>query len=439
MARTPDNRVPKLGPWPLGINNLAPEGDLPRNEFGTRYIALREAVNVDLTKEGRLSRRPGYAGLHELELGHSLWSGIDMDFGLYVDNGQMHVLRADESIEALSLFVGALPLSYAQQGDRIFYTSRAGCGMLTLDTQAWSWGVDGPAGQPDAEPLDGYGLPPGQYQVAVTYTDILGRESGTPRAVPVTVAEGQGILLLGIPQPSDPNVARVNIYVTDADDQVLRRHTQLAVGVTTVVIATQATTGIKLETQHLVVMPKGQITRIHNGRQWVADGRYLRWSPTMRYGLTDPREAVIRFDADIDMMEPVGEGESDAGIYVAAGSATYWFGGRNPLEFNKSRISGHGAVPRSSVEVPGTAIGQDTDDEVTVWLSRSGNYVVAGGGGKLVVLKADEAVMPDADSAASLFIARNGKKQIVTTLRGPRSNGLAVTDQAVAHVVHTPA
>ncbi len=438
MARTPDTRVPKLGPWPLGINNLAPEGDLPRNEFGTRFIALREAQNVDLSKEGRLTRRPGYAGIHELELGHSLWSGPDMDFGLYVDNGQMHVLRSDESIEALGLFVGAYPLSYAQMGDRIFYTSRAGCGMLTLDTQAWSWGVEGPAGQPEVEAIDGYGLPPGQYQVAVTFTDVLGRESGTPRAVPVTVTEGQGILITGIPQPADPNVVRTNIYVTDANDQVLRRYAQNPSALSSAVITAQAA-GVKLETQHLVPMPRGHIVRIHNGRQWVADGRNLRWSPTMRYGLTNPAEAVIRFDADIDMLEPVGEGDADAGIYVAAGSATYWFGGKNPAEFNKSRVSGHGAVPRSSVNVPGTALGQDTYDDVTVWLSRSGNYVLAGGNGKLTVLKASEAVMPDADSAASLFLARNGKKQIITTLRGARGNGLAVTDRAVAHVVHTPA
>lgn len=59
-------------------------------------------------------------------------------------------------------------------------------------------------------------------------------------------------------------------------------------------------------------------------------------------------------------------------------------------------------------------------------------YVLAGGNGKLTVLKASEAVMPDADSAASLFLARNGKKQIITTLRGARGNGLAVTDRAVA-------
>ena len=65
--------------------------------------------------------------------------------------------------------------------------------------------------------------------------------------------------------------------------------------------------------------------------------------------------------------------------------------------------------------------------------------MLAGGNGKLTVLKASEAVMPDADSAASLFLARNGKKQIITTLRGARGNGLAVTDRAVAHVVHTPA
>lgn len=430
MARTPDSKVPKLGPWPSGINNLAPEGDLQRNEFGTRYIALREANNIDLTKEGRVSRRQGYTGIHETDIGHSLWSGTDMNFGLFVDNGQMHVLRQDASVEALALFVGARPLSYAQQGDRVFYTSRSGCGMLTFDTQAWSWGVEGPAGQPEAEVLDGYGLTPGTYQIAVTYTDELGRESGTPRAAKLEVGENQGILLVGIVLPA--GIMRANVYMTDANDQVLRLHSR-TFGPT--VLLGAPANGPQLETQHLVPMPPGDIVRIHNGRQYVADGRFLRWSPPMRYGLTDPREMVIGFGRDIDLIEPVGAGDGDAGLFVAAGDATYWFGGRNPSEFNRNRISGYGAVPRSTVDVRGTAFGQDVDDESPIWLSRSGNYVIGAGGGKLTVLKADTAAIPDADSAASLYIEHGGKKQIITALRGARPNGLAVADVAVAHVI----
>lgn len=430
MARTPDTKVPKLGPWPSGINNLAPEGELPRNEFGTRFIALREANNVDLSKEGRATRRPGYAGIHETDIGHSLWSGADMNFGLFVDNGELHMLNRDESIQALGLFVGAHPLSYAQQGDRIYYTSRSAAGMLTLDTQAWSWGVEGPAGQPLPEVLDGYGLTPGTYQVAVTYSDELGRESGTPRAAMIEVGEAQGILLTGISLPA--GVLRANVYLTDANDQVLRLHSR-TVG-PTVLIGAQAN-GPQLETQHLVPMPRGHLVRIHNGRMWVADGRNLRWSPTMRYGLTDPREMVIRFDRNIDLLEPVGAGDGDAGVYVAAGEATYWLGGRNPADFNRNRISGYGAVPRSTVDVRGTAMGLDEDDASPVWLSRSGQYVIGQGGGKLKVLKADEAVIPDADSAASLYIERSGRKQIITALRGARPNDLAVTDRVVAHVI----
>jgi len=68
-------RTVSAGPWPQGMNNTAPEGDLPRNEAG-RPAALREADNIDLSKEGRIRRRDGYSAVYKAQLAYSLWSGL---------------------------------------------------------------------------------------------------------------------------------------------------------------------------------------------------------------------------------------------------------------------------------------------------------------------------------------------------------------------------
>jgi hypothetical protein len=52
------------------------------------------------------------------------------------------------------------------------------------------------------------------------------------------------------------------------------------------------------------------------------------------------------------------------------------------------------------------------------------------------VLKKGEAVVDDADHAALLLRQQDGLSQLVAALRAPKGQSLAVTDRAVAHVIH---
>lgn len=430
MSGLPSNRTPKLGPWPQGINNVAPEGDLPRNEFGTRPIAVREADNVDFSKEGRASRRAGFEGCYDGLLTHSLWSHDDLAFGLFVDDGQLHLLDADESVVPLGIGMGNTPLSYSLVGDRVYFSNASASGMLSvLDRTVHPWGAPATPAVPPLQCVDGYGLPAGLYQLAITVVDALGRESGAGQAAQVQVAEQQGILLTGL-----PGDGQINVYLSDPNDQVLRLAARLPAGTPSYLLSGQAQ-GVKLATHLLDPMPPGQFTRIFNGRHWVADGRTLRWSPTLRYGMTDLAHSLIRFDARIDLLEPVtGAG---AGLFLAAGKRTYFLAGADPASLQPIDVHNAGAVPGTSVQVPGQSIGMDDDSDYTVWLSRKGTYVLGLPGGRVTSLNVDRAVINDAERGASLFAQRAGRQQVITTLRGPRSmGGLAVTDRAVAHVVH---
>jgi len=171
-------RTVAVGPWPQGMNNTAPEGELPRNEAG-RPVALREADNIDLSKEGRIRRRDGYSTVYKAQLAHSLWSDAALDVALFVDQGRLHVLHSDESVRDLGIVVGNVPLSYTLLDNRIYLTNRTTCGLLNLPD--WTWHAWGAPSTPAIGPytvVDGYALPKGLYQLAVTVTDALGRESG---------------------------------------------------------------------------------------------------------------------------------------------------------------------------------------------------------------------------------------------------------------------
>lgn len=435
MAGVRDDDLRGMGPWPSGINNLAKEGRLPTDETG-RAVGLREADNLDIDRAGFVSRRGGSDRFFTGDLSHSLWSHDDLEFGLFADAGALHAVLPDGSIEALDVGVGQLPLSYDLFGDRVLFCNAMVSGMVGLDLQPRAWAPEQPPGQPQLAAVAGFALNPGQYQVGITFTDALGRESGNALAAAVVeVAEGQGIQVSQIPVPQSAETLRVNVYLSDANDTVLRLHSNLVAGTTTLLIGAPAQ-GRAAMTQFLTTMPPGRIVRLLNGRQFVADGRYLRWSPPMRYGLTDRVRNVMRFNDDIDLMEPVGRGTESAGFFVAAGKRTYWLGGADPANWNQPIAYGHGAVPGSSIVINADVLGFDSSAPVAFWLARNGRFVVGMPGGQVVPLKRDEFVAQDADRAAVLLREQGGIRQLITALRAPRTNSFAIADKPVAHVIY---
>lgn len=432
MAGVRDSQLTKRGPWPLGVDNTSQEGELPTDEFGARPIALREAVNVDLSAGGRPRRRKGRTRVAAGDLVHSLWSAPQLEFALLVDGGMLKAMRGDESFVDLEVEMGNLPISYALVNDRVYACNQvAGC-IVDQGLQAWSWAPEQPAGQPTLVAGDGT-LPAGQYQVAVTFSDMLGRESGSTLAAVIDLPDNGAIALYDMPVPT---AGLVNVYCTGPNDQVLRLYGSMSAWADGLSINGPAT-GRPLTTQFLQPMPTGDIVRFGHGRLWVARGNELFWSEPLRFGLYHPAKNRMRFNAPIDLLEPTGDGTAGAGVYVAAGSHTYWYGDADPAKWTQAIAAHTGAIPGSSLVVGGTSVGRDTDAPVPIWLTRHGKLVVGVGGAAIEI--PNKAVTDSAQRAAPLLREQNGDTHYVAALKAPQKQGLAVTDVAVAHVVHRDA
>lgn len=438
MATPRDSKLVKRGPWPRGVNNAAPEHAMPSNEYGTRAIALREADNVDFDRIGWPATRAGSARVQDLTDGHSLWWGKGSPFGLLVAGGQLHAVGADAALTPLGVDVGHAWLSYAAVGGRAYYSSRTQSGLITEVLQRHPWAPEQPVGQPSVASLADGALDAGRYQVAITYTDILGRESGASLAAEVDLVGGS-IALADLPQPQDPvETPTTNVYCTAPNGSALF----LAFSLPSMMGYAEidaAPTGRALATQFLEPLPAGQIVRYGHGRQWVARGREILWSEPLRYGLFNPAHNRIRFKDEVTLLEPIGDGTAGAGVFVAAGDRTYWFGGADPNAFTQAFAMSSGVVPYSSTRAPGVAFGYEGADDVLVWVARNGRFCIGSVGGKVTPLKEGEAVVDGADAAATMFRQSNGLQQVVSSMRGPRRNGLAVTDRAIAHVIHEEA
>ena len=410
-----------------GLNNKSKESSLPPN-------VLREAVDVDLDRDGKLSSRRGYsAPVVATTLGHSLWGHEQLAFGLYADGGTLYAFLDGDTEELATGLSPGLPISYALVNDQVLWSNGVQRGQVSLALENRDWSCPSPDGQPNLSPVGNGGLS-GTVQVCVTFLDVLGRESGATVAAAIKLATPGGVLITGIPQPQDPaRVPRVRIYATAADGDTLLHVTTLPAGITEYTMLA-APTGRAIATQFLHQMPAGHIVRKWNARQLVARENILFWSPALRYGMVHPGHGYMRFSHRIDLLEPVGEGLAGTGVYVAAGKRTYFLAGPEPAQWSQAIANMAGAVPGTSCEIPASAWGIEAELPLPAWLSGNGQFVVGNLGGTVTVFNRDSLAVGVGESGASLFREVDGLSQLITRVRGATVPRAGIGDTAIAKV-----
>lgn len=437
MPAPSDKQLTTARGWPAGIDNLNAEQSLQRDDHGKNVIALRDAENVDLDRQGKPSRRGGYAKVVSANGAHSFWGDKDFPFGLYVDAGALMGLREDAESFQITTGLGLQPVSYALAAGAVYWSSPSQHGKVTADGAQGPWGITSPHGAPSAVPASSGGLYPGRYQVTATFLSLTGEESGAPEAVWVDVPANGGIALSAIPQPPDPSW-RVRLYASPADGNVMYAAATLPSAMTSFALGVHRP-GKPLETQFLDTMPTGHIVRWLNGRLYVAVENVMVWSEPMRYGLTRLAYNRLSFQKWLAMMEPIGNGDELAGMYVASGSKTYWLPGTDPKAFRAKIVRAHGVVTGTPIQVPGDVFGLETTESVVYWLDDAGTACLGLPGGNVLPLRQNQVAAPDADAGASLYRDQNGMRQVITTLVGARERGLAIGDRAECTVIrHDP-
>lgn len=417
--------------FPLGVNNTDNENELPRDEAGAQ-LAVREGVNVHFSAQGKPSRRPGYTKVQACTRGHSAWSDDRLPFGFQVDAENLLVVHADGSQDVLvSGLAPGLPLSYTLIGDAVYWSNGVQSGQITLALDVLDWCCPHPNGQPTLA-LGAGALDPGEYQVAVTFLDAFGRESGAARAVPITVPAGGAIALSNIPQP--PADGRVRVYMTNGHDGSLRAAVTLASGIHDYTL-TQRAEGRACNTLLLRPMPPGQLVAYGNSRQYVARGKLVLYSPPLRYGMFNPRTGAS-FNRRVDMLAFVGDGTERAGLFVSDGKRTYWLGGSDPLKWAQVVAYPYGALPGQLAWAPGEVWGLETRALLPVWQARNGRLVVGLPGGQVHLPQPrdgePDAVYPNADAAALLFRVSPGDNRVISALKGAGTQAFAMRDQLIA-------
>ena len=431
-----------IGPWPKGVNNLAPEYKVPED-------SLRAALNVDINDEGWPLRRNGFSRVINATMAHSLGAN-SFPYALYVDNGSLKAFDANLNVTTLaSGFANDQPLCYATVNGSMYYSNGVVNGRVDTNLNVRTFGVETPAGQPllTANTTVG-GLDAGTYQVAVSYMDDTGTEGGTGLAASVVIATGGGIQLSDIPQPASTHVQFIRVWVSKANGDVLYWHRDLPSGTTSYLLGVSQL-GKQLETQFLQPMPAAVAMCVFNARLYVAVGKVLYFSELYRFGIHNPTR-YMAFPDPIVMVRP-SRGADIGGIYVGTndgkdpqGGTIYFLRGADAIGsdgvqgFVRTSSYSAGVIPGSDTTVTGTELGIQgnlVDDDVPVWLATTGVFCVGLTDGNIEQVSNDRLRLPQFARGAAIYREREGTRQVLFNLRGsgPASN-VAASDSVVATV-----
>jgi hypothetical protein len=371
----------------------------------SKKISPEVALNVEVTDEGILMRRPGFSKKISLPGVHSLYGGSVF---LAVAGGVLYQIEGVKPTAIATLPGPRSQLTYVEI-DNAVYFSNPYFGMVfdLIKMATRSWGVPlPPAPTITMGPGD---LPPGSYVLCYTQNDG-GRLSGNGQMVTVTwEGNSQGIYLENLP-------ANGQCWITHPNGQKLFL-ANLANGL----ITGQMPTAIPLPSLNVCPPPGFRHFALAFGRFWGIYGKKVLYSESFRYEWFRPAK-FIPFIEELCMVAPVNEG-----VFVSSFDSTWFLDGTDPAKMTVRRI-GEGAIPGTLVyaTMPGAIVGGGYEISrklsampSPVWISKTG-YVVGTHTGHLVHLTESRLAMNPRSQGASLSRVKKGIPQIISSMYGEK-------------------
>jgi hypothetical protein len=411
--------------FPAGILNRVPETDVPKNEAGAP-IGVRDSTNVDYVgPEGQPRRRAGATKVLTLTDGHSFFADPTFPFGLAREADTLIAINSELQTAVLATGLGSGEASYALHNDEVLWTvPGVRTGRIAEDLSQRALGLPRPPGVPALAPAAGGGMHAGRYQVALTYANEDGEESGATLAATIDLSEGQG-LTVSLPDPGAGEIEWVQVWITEANGNELFHARDAAAGSATIGIS-HTPRGRPLKTQHLDALPAGHLVRAQGGYLWMANDNELLHSQPLR-ALYHPGFDRIGFRSTITMMEPIGRG-SNAGLYIGTAKRIYWHPGAVPKEQEQTVPRKQGAVPGTGLLVDARLFGPEYSGDAAFWMGTDGVPCLGLPGGQIIALGADTVAMSRFERGATLQREISGKKQLVVSGRGATRSTTATAD-----------
>jgi hypothetical protein len=370
----PDNQAPQRDQDVVAYQSFSGlRNEVTPERFTVSDLAA--AMNVDLDKTGRLSRRDGYTSVRAGAT-HSVWADPQQTMCLFVADGQLQQLNADMSATRLGALLAAdSPMSFVRVNDRVYFNNGTDTGVFE-NGAVRSWGLDVPV-LPGVAVGPG-SMPAGSYQFVVTHIRADGQESGAQALAGVIDVPAMSSLTFEL--PSVPGgVATQAIYLTTANGTVLYLAGLIGAVAGAWTYNNDTTElSVPLATQCFSPAPPGQLVTYYRGRTYVAVGDTIFPSQPFANELFDLRE-YIQLDGRITMLAPLVEKElydkgANSGFFVGTDRSCGLLVGSDPNEFQYVPRVPYGAIPGAIDYVDGALFGDDSSGarDLPMWLSQQG-------------------------------------------------------------------
>ncbi len=401
-----------------GMNMLAPDYALPDG-------AVRDATNLDVTNEGVLRTRKGYAAT-PIAAGvrcHSLYGGPS--FMLHADGASLK-RTTQAGADTVAAVQPAQPIAYATlPSGTVVWSDGSSIGQVGAAGASSALNLPAP-GSPGLHAVSGGLLKAGRYLLAATWVAASGEESPPSLPVDVHLADGQGIGLSDMPPTAPAGAVGLRIYCSHVNEAVLFEAATLSVGTATGRIDSPPA-GRALETLFEANFPACSVLAFAAGRLLGIRGNVFLWSEPFRPGVWRPSQNFIQLARRGSMIAPTQDG-----VYVGtlddsgAGEVIFLSG----FDYSKTAympVTPYGAYPGTLVDMPHTL--------QMGWASPQG-FVIADNGGQVKNLSFDKVAFPAAMRGGSMVREEDGIRQIVTGLSGVGgANQFAASDYFNAYVV----
>lgn len=367
----------------IGMNTVSEDAVLHRRSKDESSLQVRDAVNVDITKAGKLDTRKSiklasgerYQNLWQSPLHGDVFATLEGEWGLLDMSQEPWAFRQLANIgrgRVRHVVLNNLVAVCGTEG--IFTYNGEAASRLTISTPPPPLVIEQDEGS----------LAPGTYGFAISWF-VDGKESGVS-AIAHKEVQGGGVRLV-IPSSPDQSVNWFAIYMTKQNGGELQRQGAYPVSVVSVDVTSANNLGHAAKFRHLSPMPTGDHFAYWRGRLLTASANVLRFSEPLAYHLHDERHGFIQMPQRITFVVPV-----DGGIWIGQVDHVAFLEGDTPSVMRINHKTANAPVPFSAILATAEDLGGDLSQggaASAVWLAGNG-YVVGTAGGQIVELHANK-------------------------------------------------
>lgn len=361
MLIDPQTGKVRLEGWPEGMDNRSDDHDIADNR-------LRDAVNVQVLKSGKVKSRPGITPRMISSGAHSLFA---TDYFMVWATATTLYVSSDGVTKAAVLTDARLssPISFVEVNGEIYWSNEQINGKINAAGAYEKWGIDVPA--TDVVLLGSAlktGVLPRLYQVVCTFVAADGEESGSGNVVQVTSGDFPSISVFNIPQSSDSRVIATRLYITNIDGAIFYAQKDIPKGITSTVLQGFFANGKQLKNLFVGPPPPGQLLDYRAGKIYIASGSVVWVTDPLNYGIVDTNVGFYMYSERVTLIKAVPDG------FFVSSDRTYFVSETSPKETRQTLAFPHKAVEGAACSLPNTSD--------VMWFSDRG-FVKGSTGGKV--------------------------------------------------------